>query len=130
MGQHYKESSAIALARREAALPKEYLLPSEALTNLPLNLTTIPRSSGHFTPSELEIIESEADVILPNIKSKKWSSLEVTEAFCKAAVVAQQLVCFRPFGLFLGEAVLTRRLDKLPDRNSYPRSPCSCKSFR
>ena len=92
MGQHYKEIAEIALKRREAAIPKEYLLPEAALTDFPQNLTTIPRSSGHFTPAELEIIESNAEDILLKIKERKWTSLEVTKAFCKSAVVAQQLV--------------------------------------
>jgi amidase len=93
MGQHYKEIAEIALKRREAAIPKEYLLPEAALTNLPRNLTTVPKTSGHFTTAELEIIETNAEDILLNIRDKKWTSLEVTKAFCKSAVVAQQLVC-------------------------------------
>ena len=92
MGQHYKEIADIALKRREAAIPREYLLPEAALTNLPRNLTTVPRSSGHFTTAELEIIESDAENILTKIKERRWTSLEVTKAFCKSAVVAQQLV--------------------------------------
>jgi amidase len=93
MGQNYKRIAEIALKRREAAIPDEYLLPKAALTNLPQNLTTIPRTSGHFTIAELEIIESNAEDILLKIKERKWTSLEVTNAFCKAAIVAQQLVC-------------------------------------
>ena len=92
MGQHYKEIAEIALKRREAAIPKEYLLSEATLTDPPRNLTTVPRSSGHFTTAELEIIESNAEDILLKIKERKWTSLEVTEAFCKSAVVAQQLV--------------------------------------
>lgn len=92
MGQNYKEISEIALKRREAAIPKEYLLPESSFKDLPQNLTTIPRSSGHFTPEELEIVESNAEDILLNIREKKWTSLAVTKAFCKASIVAQQLV--------------------------------------
>jgi amidase len=91
--QHYKEIAAIALKRREDAIPKELLLPEGSLRNLPRNLTTVPRSSGHFTNEELEIIETDAEEILVKIREKTWTSVEVTKAFCKAAVVAQQLVC-------------------------------------
>ncbi len=94
MAQNYKEIAAIALKRREAAIPKEYMLPVESLTNLPRNLTTVPKNSGHFTAEELEIIETNAEDILLKIKEKIWTSLEVTKAFCKASVVAQQLVCY------------------------------------
>jgi amidase len=92
MGQNYKEIAAIALARREAAIPKEYLLPAESLRNLPRNLTNVPKDSKHFTAKELEIIESEGADILENIASRKWTSMEVTKAFCKASIVANQLV--------------------------------------
>lgn len=89
---HYKKISEIALRRREAAIPKELLLPESVLKSLPQDLTTVPRSSGHFTSEELEIIESNAEDILSNIKTRKWTSLAVTKAFCKASIVAQQLV--------------------------------------
>lgn len=88
----YKEIATIALQRREDAIPKDLLLPKEALGNLPRNLTTVPKTSGHFTTNELEIIETNAEEILSKIKSRTWTSLEVTRAFCKAAIVAQQLV--------------------------------------
>src|ERR1700741_1153400 len=92
MGQNYRELAAIALKRREDAMPKELLLPEEVLHNLPQNLTTVPRSSGHFTVEELEIMETNAEDILSKIKNKTWTFLEVTRAFITAAVVAQQLV--------------------------------------
>jgi amidase len=92
MGKHYKEISDIALKRREAALVTEYLLPEASLKNLPQNLTTVPRGSGHFTEQELEIIEEKAEDTLLKIKERTWTSLEVTKAFCKASAVAQQLV--------------------------------------
>jgi amidase len=92
MGQNYKEIAAIALKRRENAIPKDLLLPASALANLPRDLTTVPRSSGHFSAEELEIMETNAEDILVKIKNKIWTSLEVTKAFIKAAVVAQQLV--------------------------------------
>jgi amidase len=93
MGQHYKEIAEIANKRRESAIPREYLFSETTLANLPRNLTTVPRTSGHFTTTELEIIECNAEDILLKIKETKWTSLEVTKAFCKSAVVAQQLVC-------------------------------------
>ncbi|PQE05218.1 Acetamidase protein [Rutstroemia sp. NJR-2017a BBW] len=91
MGRHYKEIAEIAQGRRAAALPKEYLLPEEHLANLPRDVTGIPRSSKHFTPEELEIIETSAEGILQKIREKSWTSVEVTKAFSKAAVVAHQL---------------------------------------
>jgi amidase len=114
MGQHYKEIAEIALKRREASIPKEYMLPKAILANLPRNLTTISKISGHFTSEELEIIETSGDEILLKIREKKWASLEVTKAFCKASIVAQQLVrTFRPNSSNMVE--LTYDADKLLD---------------
>lgn len=90
--QHYKEIAAIAQKRRIDALPKEYLLTEGVLKDLPRNVTTIPRTSEHFTHEELEIIEASAEDILQNIRERVWTSVEVTKAFSKAAVVAHQLV--------------------------------------
>ncbi|KAG4032829.1 hypothetical protein MFRU_006g02920 [Monilinia fructicola] len=89
--QHYKEIAKIAQKRRAGALPIEYLLPEESLKNLPQNVTNVPRSSGHFTHDELEIIETNAEDILQKVRERIWTSVEVTKAFSKAAVVAHQL---------------------------------------
>jgi len=97
MGQHYKEIAAIAQKRRDDAIPKELLLPTSVMGQLPRNLTTVPKDSGHFTSQELEIIEMSAEAILQNIKKRTWTSVQVTQAFCKAAAVAQQLVCSATF---------------------------------
>jgi len=123
MGRHYKDIADIALKRREAAIPKEYLLPQEALSDLPRDLTTVPKTSGHFTAKELEIIERNAEDILLEIKSKTWTSLEVTRAFSKAAIVAQQLVCSKGPQRQRDRNMLTQRTDKLSNRNPDPRGP-------
>lgn len=90
--QHYKEIATIAQKRRTDALPKEYLLPEEILKSLPRNVTNVPKPSGHFTNEELEIMETSAENILQKIRERIWTSVEVTKAFSKAAVVAHQLV--------------------------------------
>lgn len=88
----YEEIGERARARRENSIPKHYLLPDEVLARLPKNVTSIARTSKHFTYDEIEIIESQAEDILLKIRERIWTSLEVTGAFCKAAAVAQQLV--------------------------------------
>jgi hypothetical protein len=126
---HYTEIAKVALKRREDAIPKDLLLPEKALTNLPRNLTTVPESSGHFTAEELKIIETNAEDILSKIKSKTWTSLEVTKAFCKAAIVAQQLVSFSIhtyMHTYINHVDLKAfsymYIDKLPHRDPHPRS--------
>ncbi len=88
----YKEASAVARKRRAASIAAFYKTPTWNEADLPSNLTEFALNSGYYTPDELQIIQSEADVILDQIKSKAWSALDVTKAFCKASALAQDLV--------------------------------------
>lgn len=89
--QKYKEVSAIARKRREANIAAYFKVPSVDEASLPKNLTKYAMQSGYYTPNEQKIIMSEADEILENIATRKWTSLEVTKAFCKASAYAQEL---------------------------------------
>jgi amidase len=51
-----------------------------------------PNTSGFFTPEELFITESTATEVVAKIASGKWEAKAVTEAICKRAAVAQQLL--------------------------------------
>lgn len=88
----YVQASATARKRRAANISAFYKPPSWPEEHLPTNLTEFGLKSGYLTPDELEVVESEADVILQKIQSKAWTSLRVTKAFCKASALAQQLV--------------------------------------
>jgi amidase len=87
----YKEASAIARKRRAASIAAFYQTPGWNEAELPQNLTEFALSSGYYTDDELQIIQAEADVILDKIKTKTWTALEVTKAFCKASALAQEL---------------------------------------
>jgi amidase len=72
-------------------------IPPEWLIKLPpdnqLNVMDVPSTCGLLTARELEITETvDVDIILRKLCSAEWSSVEVTTAFLKRAVVAQQLV--------------------------------------
>lgn len=88
----YKEASAIAQKRRADNIAAFYKTPKFEEAELPNNLTDFALKSNYYTPEELDIIQSEADVLLERIASKKWSSVEVAKAFTKAAALAQELV--------------------------------------
>ena len=89
----------LARVRKEQQLKQ---IPEEWMINLPpaeqLNVIDIPRTCGLLNAREIEITET-ADVneILQNLAVSKWSSLEVTIAFLKRAIVAHQLVRFLYF---------------------------------
>ena len=85
-----------AQKQRDHSIPKEYLLPEDKVQHYlktRKDLRTVPRDSDHFTEHELSIIDAGAGQILKNVRERKWTSVEVTDAFCKSAAVAQQLVC-------------------------------------
>lgn len=73
------------------SIPPEWIieLPSKDQTNV-LN---VPRDCGLLTTKELEITETaDVEVILKKLHSSEWSSVEVTTAFYKRSIIAQQLV--------------------------------------
>ena len=76
--------------RQKAAIPKEWLIepPPPDL----LNVTSIPSTCGLLSPTELKITESHIDVLLTSLASGELTSVEVTTAFYKRAIIAQQLV--------------------------------------
>jgi len=54
----------------------------------------VPRECGLLTPREMEITETvDVELMLRKLSSAEWSSVEVTTAFYKRAIIAQQLVC-------------------------------------
>ncbi|KAI9449479.1 general amidase [Lactarius psammicola] len=86
----WQELAAEKKARQAASIPKEWLitLPSDDV----LDVTDVPAKCGLLSPRDLEITEvsSVAD-LLSKIATGAWSSVEVTTAFCKRAVIAHQV---------------------------------------
>ena len=58
-----------------------------------VDVRDIPAKSGLLTLRELEITsDNDAVDILAKIRTREYSAVEVTRAFCKRAAIAQQLV--------------------------------------
>nr|GAT48430.1 predicted protein [Mycena chlorophos] len=72
------------------AVPKDWLL-NEADLPKQIDVSSCAHSSPLLSPLDLEITESSVSVLLGNLASAKWSSLQVTTSFSKRAVLAQQL---------------------------------------
>jgi amidase len=89
--KHWKDIIAEKRARQAVAIPEEW-----KLSNLPpketLNVIDFPEKCGLLNAKEIEITNSEVDVLLDNMAKGVWSAVEVTTAFSKRAVVAHQLV--------------------------------------
>ncbi|KAH0842503.1 putative amidase PB8B6.03 [Fonsecaea pedrosoi] len=88
----YLEAAKKACKRRNDAIAAVYQPPEWDESKLPSNLTEYSLNSGYYTPAELQIIQTSARDILANVAQRKWTSLAVTQAFCKAAALAQKLV--------------------------------------
>ena len=78
-------------ARREQLIPKAWLItppPADVL-----DVTSIPVESGLLTSRELDITNTtDVDTLLAKLASSEWTSVEVTTAFYKRAIIAHQLV--------------------------------------
>lgn len=79
-----------AIAARDATIPKEYALP-ESLFPLPKDRRDLLQRSGLLDKKELEIVNQGVIPLAKAIADKKYTSVEVTKAFIKAAAIAQQV---------------------------------------
>ncbi|KAL6309985.1 general amidase [Sparassis latifolia] len=109
----WKEQVADKRKRQQEAIPPEWRyidLPS----NDQLNVLDVPATCGLLTPLELEITNvSDVSVLLKQLASAQWSSVQVTTAFCKRAVIAHQLTnC-------LTEIFFARALDRAAELDEY-----------
>ncbi|KAM6501145.1 general amidase [Amanita muscaria] len=76
--------------KTEALIPKEWILPNPPPTDQ-LDVSHVPDQCGLLTKKEIEITNSPVGVLLTNLASQTWSSVEVTIAFSKRAIIAHQL---------------------------------------
>ncbi len=79
---------------RDDLLPTQWILSNPPPASL-LDVTHIPEQSGILTEREVEITNTLVEVLLEKIANKTWSALEVTMAFAKRAIIAQQLASLR-----------------------------------
>ena len=81
--------------RQTASIPRDWLiaLPPESVRDV----RNVPEECGLLSSKELEITNTvDVELILRNLAIGKWSAVEVTLAFYKRAIVAQQLVSHHP----------------------------------
>jgi len=78
----------------ESAIPAAWVLPPGALSFK--NSMMLPHTTGIMTKKELKITECRAVDLLELMRSKSYSAVEVTTAFCKRAAIAHQAVSSCP----------------------------------
>ena len=89
--QDWQKRCAERKAKQLASIPKEWLIALPP--NEQRNVQDVPRTCGLLSARELEITETlDVEVLLSKLATGTWSSEEVTLAFYKRAVIAQQLV--------------------------------------
>jgi amidase len=87
----WKELAADKRDRLAAQIPKDWLVASPP--DDILNVTKFPLECGLLSPKEVEITETvDVEVLLKKLATGELSSVEVTYAFCKRAIIAQQTV--------------------------------------
>jgi len=73
------------------SIPKEWII--QCPRDNQLNVMAVPAECGLLSARELEITNTvDVEDILRKLHTAEWSSFEVTTAFYKRAIVAQQLV--------------------------------------
>ncbi|KAF9461703.1 general amidase [Collybia nuda] len=73
-----------------ASIPPEWIIqmPPKSQTNV----MNVPQDCGLLTARELQITETtDVETLLKKLHSSEWSSVEVTTAFYKRSIIAQQL---------------------------------------
>lgn len=89
--QDWKTLCAERKQRQQDLIPKEWTItpPPENQRNV----LDVPRTCDLLTARELEITDTvNVAILLDNLRTGQWSSVEVTTAFYKRAIIAHQLV--------------------------------------
>ena len=96
MSQTSKDWRALCAARKKTqleAIPNQWLIHPPSHDPAHPSVLDIPKPCGLLTARELDITDTvNVDTLLDNLRTAQWSSVEVTTAFYKRAIVAHQLV--------------------------------------
>jgi amidase len=120
----WEEIGAAKRAALAELVPPEFRIPQHLVPPpSQLNVTRFPEESGWFSQKELDITSSASSAILENVANRKWSTYEVTRAFCKRASAAHQLTnCLSE--IFFDEAIASAKaLDDHLHRTGKTRGP-------
>jgi len=91
MGNHWTDVVADKKRRQIESIPKEWLVSESVPSDEVLDVTKYPEECGLLSPEEIKITTTGVDDLLKKLATSEWSSVEVTTAFYKRAIIAHQL---------------------------------------
>ncbi|CAL1696974.1 unnamed protein product [Somion occarium] len=104
------------------SIPKEWIITVS--TDLKQSVIDVPAQCGLLSPLEIEITETvDLDILLDKLSTGIWTSAQVTTAFYKRAIIAQQLTnCLTE--IFIERALArAHELDDYFQKNGKPIGP-------
>lgn len=91
MNKSWQELARARKQTQQSSIPEDWKIKIRPPDGA--NVTLIPATCGLLTARELEITdELDVDVLLRKLATREWTSLEVTQAYLKRAILAHQLV--------------------------------------
>lgn len=86
----WQEIAADKRKRQAATIPKDWIItpPSDDVKDV----SKFPETCGLLSAHEITITNADVPELLEKLAKGEWSSVDVTTAFSKRAVVAHQLV--------------------------------------
>jgi amidase len=91
MTSDWRSIAAKKKAAQEALIPKEWRLDRIPSLDEIRDVSRIPETCGLLDATELEITNSNVNFLLEKLAKGQWSSVDVTTAFYKRAIIAHQL---------------------------------------
>lgn len=91
MSTKWQELAADKKKKQQAAIPKDWLIKVPPVEQL--DVTSVPTECGLLTSFELDVTETQdVALLLKKLASGEWSSVDVTTAYYKRAIIAHQVV--------------------------------------
>ncbi|OAX34389.1 general amidase [Rhizopogon vinicolor AM-OR11-026] len=87
---HWPSIAAEKRQRQLKSIPQDWLVSPPPDSTL--DVTGFPETCGLLNPQDIEITNASTDVLLEKLASGEWTSVDVTTAFYKRAIIAHQLV--------------------------------------
>jgi hypothetical protein len=90
--QTWKQLVVEKRVRQQQSIPKQWMItPPDTSV---LDVSTLPETFDKLTAREIDITNTSVDDLLAKLANSELTSVEVTTAFYKRAIIAHQLVCF------------------------------------